>query len=73
MPNTCICIYTYLYLYIYTYVDICLMYVYEVRFHFWSGVSTLGFGEWGIVFHVLALCLVQKTDVLTKSESAAAS
>ena len=48
---------------------------YEVRyvFCFWSGVSTLDFGEWGIVFHALALCVVQKTEVMRRKGSPAAS
>ena len=42
-------------------------------FYFWSGVSTLDFGEWGIVFHVLALCVVQNAEVLRRAGSPAAS
>ena len=37
-------------------------------FCFRSGASTLDFGEWGIVFHVVALCLVKSTEVLTRRE-----
>ena len=37
-------------------------------FYVWSGVSTLDFGEWGIVFHVLALCLVWSTEILKGRE-----
>ena len=37
-------------------------------FYFWSGFSTLDFGEWGIVFHVLAFCNVVSTEVLSRRE-----
>ena len=55
----------YMQLYVYVIIFICYR---KYGFYFWSGVSTLGFGEWGIVFHVLALCLVQKTEVMRRRE-----
>ena len=50
--------YIHLYIYIYSLVN-------EVRFLFLPGVSTndIGFGEGGIVFHVLALGFVQNAQV----------
>ena len=59
-------IYVYIYIYIYTYSFTCLFMRYGL--YFWSRVSALDFGEWGIVFHVLALCLVQNTEAMRSKE-----
>ena len=61
----------YICIYIYRYVIhlVCYTCVYmRYGFYFLSGVSTLDFCEWGIVFHVLALCLVESTKVLRRRE-----